>query len=110
MAKLLNFPDLTKGRGAVLTGVSPALAYVDGVKTDKQDGVWYHIVIPAKEYLKASVKVADLSTIITNEELRTAMEVTDTYVEFDDFTAKWYKTGKEWHLSCQASHARLVQH
>lgn len=105
----LTFLALTKGRGAVLTGVSPAYAYVDGVKTDAQDGVWYHIVLPAKEYFKASVKVADLFPVITNEEIKTAMEVTDTYVEFDDFAAKWYKRGKEWHLSCQASHARLVK-
>lgn len=104
----LTFPTLTKDRGAILTGVSPAYAYADGVKTDQQDGVWYHIVIPAKEYLKASVKVADLSLITTNEELKIAMEVADTFVEFDDFSAKWYKRGKEWHLSCQASRARLV--
>ena len=48
----LTFNALTKGRGAVLTGVSPAYAYVDGIKTESIRKIKYPMLADPTAYFR----------------------------------------------------------
>lgn len=107
---ILTLEILSRGGPIILTKVSPAFAYENGVRTSKQIGLRLTVVFAGNNFQQQVVVVS--STVDT---VSAALEKADAnhpvHIAFDGFQARIYNRpdGKGAAISAKATAVRVVQ-
>lgn len=72
----------------ILLSARPTFEYANGVKTEKIIGTTYEVVTDGGNYDKFSIKVPDVDTAISNDDIRNSTE--PLYVDFENPACKLY--------------------
>ena len=105
----LSFPlsAITGDAHLILLEVRPVFAYLDGKKTENQEGYKFWVV-DDRNFEKFAIKIACTTPAITQEHVDASKE--RLYVRFENAVCKPYKTNSgDFDLSITASNVIVVK-
>lgn len=98
---------ITKGAKLICLEVAPTFSYENGKRTDSQIGTTY-TVVETQNFEKFKVKVANLTPVLTQEQIDSSKE--RVYLTFENAIAKPYRTQSgEYDLSISATNVVLAK-
>ena len=97
---LTNFQEVAGSDTAIIVEVAETKLYENGVKTDKHGGYRYTVVLPSKKFASLSIKTEEEKPSVTPEQLAEAGNC--IYAVPNNFSAKIYRSGESFALSCKA--------